>query len=281
MNFFLVLREALRGVARTGIAGVISVATIGVSLLVLAWFGQVIVGAHALVDQLREQVEIHIYFFDGVSQQRVFALERTLKGMPEVAGVVYVDRDAAAREFRALFGSATVDALSRNPLPASLRVRIAPGADLPRRTRAVAMAVSGHEIVEGVNVGDVWVDTLARFVQVIIGVGLVLSSALCLACAFAVGNTTKSMVLAQRDAIEIMRLVGATEATVRMPLWIGGAIQGVTGGLLAVAMLSYVASWWTVRVPDLAVRPSVEMGCALVVIGAVLGVIGSWGSLRK
>ena len=281
MNFFLMLREALRGVARTGIVGVISVATIGVSLLVLAWFGQVIVGAHALVDQLREQVEIHIYFVDGVSQQRVFALERALKGMPEVAGVVYVDQDAAAREFRDLFGSAMVDALSRNPLPASLRVRIAPGADMPRRTRAVAMAVSGHEIVEGVNVGDGWVDTLARFVQVIIGVGLVLGSALCLACAFAVGNTTKLMVLAQRDAIEIMRLVGATEATVRMPLWIGGAIQGVTGGLLASAMLSYVATWWTVRVPDLAVRPSVEMGCALVVIGAVLSVIGSWGSLRK
>ena len=281
MNFFLVLREALRGIARTRIAGVIAVATIGVSLLVLGWFGQVIVGAHALVDRLREQVEIEVYFREGVSQQRVFALERALQGMSEVAGVAYVDQNAAAREFRALFGSAMVDALSRNPLPASLKVRIAPGPDMPRRARAVAMAVSDREIVEGVNVGDLWVDALARFVQVIIGVGIVLGSALCLACAFAVGNTTKSMALAQRDAIEIMRLVGATEATVRMPFWIGGAIQGVAGGLAASAMLSYVASWWTVRVPELAVRPSVEMGCALVVIGAVLGVIGSWGSLRK
>ena len=171
MDFLLVLRETLRGVARTGIAGVISVATIGVSLLVLGWFGQVIVGAHALVDHLREHVEIDIYFVEGVSQQRVFALERTLKGMPEVAEVAYVDQDTAAKEFRALFGPSMVDALSRNPLPASLRVRIAPGADMPRRTRAVAMAVSGHETVEGVNVGDVWVDALARFVQVIIGLG--------------------------------------------------------------------------------------------------------------
>ncbi len=281
MGLLLVLREAWRGVARTGIVGVISVATMGVSLLVWGVFGQVIVRGYGLVDQLRAQVEIDIYFRDGVSQQRVFALRRKLEEMPEVAGTVYVDQDVAAKEFRALFGPDMVDALSRNPVPASLRVRISHGLDMPRRKQTVARAVSGYEGVESVDVGEIWVDKLEEFVQVITEVGLVLGGVLCLACAFAVGNTSKLMVLARRDAIEIMRLAGATDATVRMIFLAGGALQGFAGGVLASLMLSYASWWWTVRVPDLAVAPTIDLGFGLVVLGAVLGAIGAWSSLNR
>ena len=180
MNLSLVFREALQGVMRTGIAGVISVATIGASLLVLGFFWQVIESGNALLNRLRARVEIDIYLKDSVSSQRVIALRRTLEARPEVAEIVYVDQEAAAREFRSLFGLGTVDALSSNPLPASFRVRISPGENMPRRARAVARSVTGHSAVEGVNVGEVWADSLARFVQVTTGIGLALGCAMCI-----------------------------------------------------------------------------------------------------
>lgn len=281
MGFLLALREALQGVLRTGMVGIISVATIGASLLVLGVFGQVVAGGYALVDQLRERVEIDIYFVDGVSRRRALALGRDLEVIPEVAGVEYIDQDAAAVEFRALFGSGMLDALSRNPLPASLRVRISPGPDMPSRAEVVATAVTGNDAVESVDVGEIWVDTLEQFVEVITGVGLVLGSVLCLACAFAVSNTAKLMVLAQRDAIEIMRLVGATGTRVRMTFLVGGAIQGFMGGFLASVALSYASSWWSARVPDLTIDPSIDLGVWLVVLGTLLGVAGSWASLKR
>lgn len=281
MGFLLALREALRGVLRTGMVGVISVATIGASLLVLGVFGQVVVGGYALVDQLRERVEIDIYFVDGISRRRALSLGRDLEVMPEVAGVEYIDQDAAAKEFRALFGSGMLDVLSRNPLPASLRVRVSPGPDMPGRAGAVAMAVTDNEMVESVDVGEIWVDTLEQFVEVTTGVGLVLGGVLCLACAFAVSNTAKLMVLAQRDAIEIMRLVGATGMAVRMTFLVGGAIQGFAGGFLASVALSYASLWWSARVPDLTIDPSVDLGFWLVMLGTLLGVVGSWASLSR
>ncbi len=281
MGFLLALREALRGVLRTGMVGVISVATIGASLLVLGGFGQVVAGGYALVDQLRERVEIDVYFVNGVSRRQALGLGRDLEVMPEVAGVEYIDQDAAAKEFRALFGSGMLDALSRNPLPASLRIRVSPGPDMPGRAETVATAVTGNEMVESVDVGEIWVDTLEQFVEVTTGVGLVLGSVLCLACAFAVSNTAKLMVLAQRDAIEIMRLVGATGTTVQMTFLVGGAIQGFAGGFLSSVALSYASSWWSTRVPDLAFDPSVDLGFWLVVLGTLLGVVGSWASLNR
>ena len=277
----LVLREAWQGVRRTGIAGVISVATIGASLLVLGLVWQVIESGNALIDRLRARVEIDIYLKDGISPQRVIALRRTLEARSEVAGIVYVDQDAAAREFRSRFGLGTVDALSSNPLPASLRVRISPGENMPRRARTVARSVTGHVDVEGVNVGEVWADSLARFVQVTTGIGLALGCAMCFACVFAVSHATKLMVLAQRNAIEIMRLVGATDITVWMIFGTAGAILGFVGGVLAPLMLAYIAPWWAVRVPDLTVTPTIELVFCLVVLGTVLGAVGSWSSLNR
>ncbi len=280
MNLSLVFREALQGVMRTGIAGVISVATIGASLLVLGFFWQVIESGNALLNRLRARVEIDIYLKDSVSSQRVIALRRTLEARPEVAEIVYVDQEAAAREFRSLFGLGTVDALSSNPLPASFRVRISPGENMPRRARAVARSVTGHSAVEGVNVGEVWADSLARFVQVTTGIGLALGCAMCFACVFAVSHATKLMVLAQRDALEIMRLVGATNTTVWMIFGTGGALLGFVGGFLAPLMLAYISPWWAVRVPDLTVTPTIELAFCLVVLGTILGAIGSWASLN-
>ena len=281
MNLSLVFREALQGVMRTGIAGVISVATIGASLLVLGFLWQVIESGNALLNRLRSRVEIDIYLKDGISPQRVIALRRTLEARSEVVGIVYVDQDAAAREFRSIFGLGTVDALSRNPLPASLRVSISLGENMPRRARAVARSVTGHSAVEGVNVGEVWADSLEHFIEVITGIGLALGCMLCFACAFAVSHATKLMVLAQRDAIGIMRLVGATNTTVWMIFGAGGAILGFVGGFLGPLMLAYISPWWAVRVPDLAVTPTIELAFCLVVLGTVLGAIGSSASLNR
>jgi cell division transport system permease protein len=281
MNLSLVLREALQGVRRTGIAGVISVAIIGTSLLILGFFWQVIESGNALAGRLRARVEIDIYLKDGLSPQRVLALRRTLEARPEVGGIVYVDQDAATKEFRSLFGFGVVDELSRNPLPASLRVLITPGENMPRRARAVARAITGHSAVEGVNVGEVWVDSLEHFIVVTTSIGLVLGCTMCFACAFAVSHTTKLMVLAQRNAIEIMRLVGATNRTIQMIFGTGGAILGFVGGILAPMILAYIAPWWAVRVPDLTVTPTIELTFCLVVLGTLLGVIGSWASLNR
>ncbi|MDE2701037.1 MAG: hypothetical protein OXI23_19370, partial [Gemmatimonadota bacterium] len=139
---------------------------------------------------------------------------------------------------------------------------------------------TGHSAVEGVNVGEAWADSLEHFITVITGIGLALGCMLCFACAFAVSHATKLMVLAQRDAIGIMRLVGATNITVWMIFGVGGALLGFIGGFLAPLMLAYISPWWAVRVPDLTVTPTIELSFYLVALGIVLGAIGSWASLN-
>jgi len=62
-------------------------------------------------------------------------------------------------------------------------------------------------------------------------------AALSLATAILVANTLRLAVFARREEIEIMKLVGATDAFVGAPFLIEGLLQGLGGGLLGVVAL--------------------------------------------
>ena len=106
------------------------------------------------------------------------------------------------------------------------------------------------------------------------------------AAAFLTVTTATTLILhARREETEIMRLVGATEATIWLPLLLQGTMQGLIGAVLALAALvathSLVAPRLeplvsiTLGLPDLAFLPPVNV-LALVLTGALLGGMGGW-----
>lgn len=58
-----------------------------------------------------------------------------------------------------------------------------------------------------------------------------------------VGNTMKLMMLARKDEVEILTLVGARPWYIRAPLMAGGMVQGFLGGALSLVCLKFVQSW--------------------------------------
>ncbi len=281
MGLIRAFREALVGLWRTGMVGLVSMATTGASLLVLGVFGQFIFGGYQLADSLRDRVEIDIYLKDSVRRGQALSLAGDLEGMSGVAEATYIDKNDAADEFQSMFGQGMLEVLSQNPLPTSIRVRMEGGPNLMDRAEAVTQSVVGRKEVEGIDRGDSWLESLDRFMRVVTWVGVLLGGVLCLACAFAVSNTAKLMVLAQREAIEIMRLVGATRAFIRLTFLVGGALQGGAGGILAAISLGYGASWWQAWFPDLILFPAFYPGLGLVFLGTFLGVLGSRASLNR
>ena len=280
MGFLSALREAARGLRRTGMVGVVSALTAAASLLVLGVFVHLVAGGYVVAESLRGRAEIEVYLKDGTSRMRALSIARDLEDMEGVSEVAYLDKQAAAAEFRKMFGEGLLEAVSRNPLPASIRVGLAGDAELSVRARRLADVALGYKEVEGVDAGESWLGSLDRALATATWVGLLLGGVLCLACAFAVSNTAKLMVLAEREAIEVMRLVGSTGGTIRLTFLLGGALQGFLGGILAAAVLWIGRGWWTSWIPGPEV-PTYSVGPWLVLLGVVLGVVGSWASLGR
>ena len=274
-------RESFRGLRRTGTVGVMSVVATGASLLLLGLFVQIVAGGYELASSVRERVEVEVYLRDGLSRRSALRIAREFEEMSGVAEARYIDKNAAAQEFQEMFGKGLLEAVSGNPLPTSIRIRLRNEGDLALCVREIADAISERKEVEGVDVGEAWLGSLERFLRITTAVGVLLGSVLCLACAFSVSNVTKLMVLGEREAIHVMRLVGATGRYIRMTFLIGGCIVGSAGGVVAGVVLWMGATWWTGWIPEIEPLPFSQILPLLILLGALLGVVGSWASLNR
>ena len=274
-------REAIVALWRTGTIGAVSAVAVGASLLLVGLFVQMIDAAQGLSASVKDRVEIDMYLKDRASRKQASKLANRIADLVGVAEVAYIDKDAASTEFRSMFGGELLDTLSENPLPSSLRVRFDPAGDVTTAAGDVVALVEEDDLVESIDGGEAWLSGLDQAIRVATGVAVLLGVVLCVACAFAVSNTSKLMVLAQREAIEVMQLVGATGAFVRVTFLIGGALQGTLGGMLAAFALllsSRVTGSWFLGEVQVSLT-SLSLG--LIALGFALGVIGSWTSLNR
>ena len=102
--------------------------------------------------------------------------------------------------------------------------------------------------------------------------------------ALVVGNTVRLSLISRRTEIEILQLVGARNWYIRMPLITTGALSGLIGSLIGMALLRLV--YW--RLESLSIPPllaefkflSIWQGILLVLIPIAMSIIGSWAAVR-
>ena len=274
-------REAMVALWRTGAVGAVSAVAVGASLLLVGLFIQIIDAAQGVSATVKDRVEVEAYLKDSTTRRSAQSIADEIARIEGVSEVTYVDKRAAAEEFSRMFGSDLLSALSTNPLPASIRVGFDPEGDVTTSARTVVAAIEGRKEIESVDGGEAWLSGLDRALEIATGLVTLLGIVLCVASAFAVSNTSKLMVLAQREAIEVMRLVGATAGFVRGTFLIGGALQGMIGGVLAaigIVFSSSITGSWFLAEASIS-QGSVAM--LMIVLGFCLGVIGSWTSLNR
>lgn len=101
-----------------------------------------------------------------------------------------------------------------------------------------------------------------------------------------VGNTLKLMMLARKDEVEILSLVGAKPWFIRAPLMANGLVQGFLGGLIALACLKVVQGWLkaALDVPPLFLKVEflpAWQACALVLATTLIAGLASYIAARK
>lgn len=115
--------------------------------------------------------------------------------------------------------------------------------------------------------------------------------ALAFTAMFLIANTIKLTIVARRHEIEIMKLVGATNGFIRWPFFVEGALMGILGALLPIAILTFGYAYLTDFVEQqlalyflnlLPMYPlALQISLILLGIGAFIGVWGSLMSVRR
>ena len=278
----LVIREALLTFRRAPLLSTLSVTTIAFSLFVVGLFGLVAVNLQDALRGVAERVEIVAYLLPGTPIETITLAEKDIEAFPEVQSATYVSEDSAlgrARgelvEFRDV-----LQELERNPLPASIEVKLTPRFRDAEHVNEVAERLRGFGFVDDVRFGRDWVEKLDRLRQIAAAVGLVVGAAFAVVAIIIIGTTIRMAVLQRSREIAIMRLVGATDGFIRRPFLLQGAIKGMLGGLAAIG-LSYGAyvliNRWLLQVAFF----SREQALAIVGFGMLIGLFGSAASVGR
>ncbi|MBH0181238.1 MAG: ABC transporter permease [Nitrospira sp.] len=241
---------------------------------------------------LQEDIKIIVYLDDRMSGEETRELEGRLKADRMVAGVRYISKEQALGEFRAQFPSDShlLEGLGENPLPASFIVTPATGYQSPDAVSRWAERARTMVGVAKVDYNQEWIDALAGLIRYIeltaIGVGMILSAA----AVTIIGNTIRLALFARREEIEILRLIGATRAFIRIPYFLEGAVLGACGSALALGMLKLGFELFRQQISSIGRFQGIEnmvsffplsICVAFVVVGMGLGVAGSVVSLRR
>ena len=241
---------------------------------------------------LQEDIEIIVYLDDRTSGEETRELEGKLKADRMVAGVRYISKEQALGEFRAQFPSDShlLEGLGENPLPASFIVTPATGYQSPDAVSRWAERARTMAGVAKVDYNQEWIDALAGLIRYIeltaIGVGMILSAA----AVTIIGNTIRLALFARREEIEILRLIGATRAFIRIPYFLEGAVLGACGSALALGILKLGFELFRQQISSTGRFQGIEnmvsffplsICVAFVAVGMGLGVAGSVVSLRR
>lgn len=270
----------------------LTVCTITLALLIISLFMLFYVNLEGTVEQWSRKVVVTVYFDNELSPQDMSLLKARILALNGTESVKYISKDEALKKFRSrLKGQETLlEGVAAEVLPASMEI------SLKRQFRssdAVTAFVSGLKMVQGigeVQYGEEWVQKFLTFFQLLRMIGLLIGTFLLLAVLFIVSNTIKLTIMARRDELEILGLVGATPFFIKVPFLIEGMLQGAIGAILSILLLSGGYFFFMSNAVNFLSFNPAEAGLvflapvqvASVLAGGIfLGLIGSLASLKK
>ncbi|MEK6206297.1 MAG: permease-like cell division protein FtsX [Chloroflexota bacterium] len=238
-----VATTAAQGFWRNPVMSLASTFTVGLMLLLFAFFLATDRGLQAAVNVLESKVELAAFLEDDARVSDVLALRARIEADPAVSKVDYITKEQAMARLVDIASrrpDIQIVDTSSNPLQNSLEIKLAHAQDAPRVTAALRDEVGGGVVSDVVDNPQV-VDKLLTITRVLSFGGLAVLAMMLVVALFVIVNTIRIAVHARRDEIEIMKLVGATDWFVRLPFILEGMLVGALGAVAATAVVLVAA----------------------------------------
>ncbi len=237
MNLDYAVRETWTNLRRNIVISIASVLCVTVSLSLVGVALMARQGVERATQRWQDGVEFIVFVAPDASSDQIDAVGSSLEANPLVERVTYFDQQQAYEEFSEMFADSPdmVETVTPDILPPSYRV-VPTSTDLA----SVEELVQQYEVQPGVI-------QVARSTEAIVAIkdvsdfltGWALGVALVLlvVAVLIILTTIQLAIFTRRREIEVMRLVGASKAFIRVPFMAEGLVQGLVGALLAIGAL--------------------------------------------
>ena len=229
---------------RTPVASAMTIAVMGLSLTLPATLHIIVKNVQSINLEWDSAAEISLFLNDGLSQQQIAGAMRRIQAYDEVEKLIYISKEDAVEEFKkeSGFGQA-LDYLEQNPLPASFIVTPVKNYRQADAAKLLLVKLEKEREIEFGKLDIDWLTRLNAIVTMLEEAVITVAVLLMVSVVLIIGNTIRLSIISRREEIEVMKLVGATEAFIQRPFVYTGIWYGIMGGIVAFIVVSFVI-WW-------------------------------------
>ena len=291
-------RDAIHGVFRNFPLSLASILCITITLIVVAVSLVLSYNVENFSDSIRKDVTVVMFLKGDTTSEDEEKIKKELESIENIenTSIVFKSKTESANELKEgndIFAT-TVDGWTEetNPLLDSYMFKVKEIEDIDNTVKEVKNLSFTKDKINNINYGEEIVHELIVVFNVVEKVCVVAVIALILVSAFLITNTIKLAIYSRKREIEIMRLVGASNISIKIPFIIEGLFIGILGSVLPIVLVifgytslydffggelfgSALASL-VMPVPFVYYVSIILLG-----IGIVVGMIGSYLAVRK
>lgn len=252
------------------------------------------------LDQIKDKVDITIYFTVGASEENILTLRKSIENLPEVKEVKYVSAKEALELFRERHKEdyptiQALDELSQNPLGAYINIKareVGQYENIADFLKSDNALVKGSQnIIDKINYyqNKIVIERINDIIKGAEKFGLILTFIFILLSIAITLNTIRLTIFIAKEEIGIMRLVGASKTRVQGPFLFEGFLYGVVSSL-ATMIIIWPGSYWAgknmtdflgLNLYSYFKSNFFEIFGIILLSGIVLGVFSSYLAIRK
>ena len=280
------IRDAFKSVFRNFSLSLASISCITITLIIVAISIMVTFNVQEFTSEMEKDLTIVVFLDQDINDIR-----NSLENMTNVESITYQNKDAI-KEDMSKESDVFEEVMSTwseedNPLKDTFQVKVK---DVEKISNT-AKKIERLDNVSTVKYGEGMVDNLISAFEAAKNISYGMVIALVLVTVFLIINTIKLTIFSRKREISIMRLVGASNFTIKTPFIIEGMILGLLGSIIPILIVcfGYIALYnhsngylYSRMISLIEPEPFIYMVSGIVVvIGIIVGMIGSASAVRK
>ena len=282
------IRDAFKSVGRNFSLSFASIMCTTITLILVAVAIVCAANIENATKLIEDELSVVVYLKKDTTEETIENIKSELASISNVEDYVFKSKDEwkhEMEEYSETFNT-VLNYLDTNPLLDSFIVKVY---DINSMKDTVEY-IRSIEGIDTVKYGEGMVESVVSTFDIVEKVVVVVVIALILVTAFLISNTIKLTIFSRRNEIEIMRLVGASNISIKLPFIFEGFIIGVIGSIIpiCITIYGYVILFTQLHGQFSNMILLIEpynfvfyVALVLVIIGAIVGMFGSLKAVRK
>ena len=285
------VRDAFKSVVRNFSLSIASISCISITLIVVAFSLVASTNVNNFTSLIEKDITIVAFLNNQINEKGIETFEKELSQIDNIASKEFKSKEQSKKEMMEesdfLKSSMGEWSEKENPLKDSYLIKVK---DI-NKIKETAAQIKDLENVAVVDYGEGMIENLISAFSLIEKISIILVLILVFVTVFLIINTIKLTIFSRKREISIMRVVGASNFSIKTPFVIEGMIIGAIGAIIPIITIiyGYLAIYnhfegqlFSPLIKLIKPTPYIyQVSLAVLGLGILVGMIGSSRAVRK